>query len=80
MQIKQGDRFTIEPGTEIHSTYQPLRRIAKRRFTVTVHHTLSFNEHLEIVWAGSGGYWCWVKLDGIGAAPAGQRAGTTAAG
>lgn len=64
-------RVRIPKGVEIRSCGKSIVKVSKRSQVVRVDHTYSGycknREHKErlpeIVWAGSGGYWCWCRVD-----------------
>jgi hypothetical protein len=59
---KSGDLFAVQIGMEVGSTLKTNRRIAKRKSNVLIHHVIEFPDYYEVNWAGSAGYWCWVKV------------------
>ena len=62
--LKKGDMLTIKKGSLVKSMH-PSKQEYKlsRSQNIKVDHWYDLDDH--VVWAGSGGYWCWTNFNNI---------------
>jgi len=60
--LKNGDVVVVKKDSHVRTTH-PAKDVymLKRKQSVKVHHVIGN----DVVWAGSGGYWCWTDISNV---------------